>query len=270
MFVTDYHVHSLCSADGTLSMADMAKAAIKNDVQEICFTDHADTLSWGSGKYIARDTFDWAPFTAAYKEALEQVGDRINIKLGVELGEMMGHPERANRYLDDAPELDFVIGSLHLMGDRFDRLDFCNVDRVIDRWDEAISTYLQEQIGHVAWGRFSVIGHLTFPLRYAVEKFKFDVSFDNHMDEVEKLLRAVVEKGVGIECNTNRAHMPLPGYDILKLYRQVGGEIITLGTDAHRDYQIGKAVPACMELLRACGFRYFCTFEKMKPIFHKL
>jgi len=268
MFVTDYHVHSLCSPDGQQSMADMAAAAVGNHVAEICITDHVDTESWAG--YEAGDTFDWTPLTAAYEQAVSRWGDRVKIRLGAELGEMMAHPDRADRYLDDAPELDFVIGSLHLMSPAFGRIDFSEVGTVMDRWDEAISDYLAEQLTHIAWGRFSVLGHLTFPLRFAVERLGYDVSFDSHMDEVEKVLRAVAEKGIGIECNTNRGNMPLPGGEILRLYRKVGGEIITLGTDAHLGRHIGKGVPECMELLRTCGFRYFCTYEKMKPIFHKL
>ena len=105
---------------------------------------------------------------------------------------------------------------------------------------------------------------------YAVERFGMEVSFASHMDSVEQVLRAVVDRGIGIECNTNRGHMPLPGAEILKRYRQLGGEIITLGSDAHRPQHVGLGIREGRQLLQACGFSYVCTFEKMQPIFHKL
>lgn len=77
-------------------------------------------------------------------------------------------------------------------------------------------------------------------------------------------------KGIGIECNTNRGNTPLPDADILKLYRSLGGEIITLGSDAHVTNHLGCAIPARQELLRDCGFRYFTTFDRMKPSFQAL
>lgn len=268
MYLADYHVHSDCSKDATLPMADMALAAARAGLDEVCFTDHLDMLPWGPCALPA--DFDSAPLTGAYRKALERAGDRLTIRLGLELGEMAADFAQADRYLDQAPPLDFIIGSLHVMSPRFGRLGFTQVDQVAEHWDAVIEDYLAELMEHVAWGRFSVIGHLTLPLRYAVEGWGMDVSFRGHMDSVEQVLRRAIEKGIGIECNTNRGHMPLPGPDILGLYRELGGEIVTLGSDAHRDYQVGKGVAQGQELLRQCGFSYFCTYEKMRPIFHKL
>lgn len=268
MYLADYHVHSACSPDCSFSMEEMAAAAVEHGVDEICFTDHVDMVRWGGGP--AAEKYDWDALTAAYDRVQAVWGDRLKIRLGAELGEMAADFALAERYLDAAPPLDFIIGSLHLMSPRFQRLDFVHVAQVGEQWDQIVTDYLEELLHHVAWGRFSVVGHLTLPLRYAVERSGMDVSFQGHMDEVEQVLRAVVERGLGIECNTNRGHTPLPDREILTMYRRLGGEIITLGSDAHRDYQVGKAVAQCQELLRQCGFDYFCTYEKMKPIFHKL
>ena len=88
--------------------------------------------------------------------------------------------------------------------------------------------------------------------------------------QIEEILRTIIPKGIGIECNTNRGNTPLPDADILKLYRSLGGEIITLGSDAHVTNHLGCAIPARQELLRDCGFRYFTTFDRMKPSFQAL
>ncbi len=267
MYPIDYHLHSDCSGDGTASMADMAAAAVGAGLGEICFTDHLDVVLPGE----APAPFDPAGLAAAHRLAVERWGERVTIRLGLELGEMVADFAEADRLLALAPPVDFVIGSRHLMNRRFGCLrGFTQVDRVAGRWDEVIEDYLTELLAHVKWGHFSVVGHLTLPLRYAVERHGMDVSFAGHMDSVEQVLRAVVERGIGIECNTNRGHMPLPGEEILRMYRRLGGEIITLGSDAHRPGHVGLGIREGMELLRACGFAYVCTYEKMKPIFHKL
>ena len=92
-----------------------------------------------------------------------------------------------------------------------------------------------------------------------------------YWDQIEAILKCVVESGRGIECNTSRGQGPwLPGRDILRRYRELGGEIITLGSDAHTPEFVGEGIREGQELLRECGFRYICTFRELKPIFHKL
>ena len=120
------------------------------------------------------------------------------------------------------------------------------------------------------WGRCSVLGHLTLPLRYINENLGEHMTFQSHMAQVEDIFRTIIPKGLGIECNTNRGNTPLPAGDILRLYREMGGDVITLGSDAHSRDMVGCAILERQQLLRDCGFRYFCTFEGGKPIFRPL
>ena len=268
IYTADTHTHSRCSPDAVYTMADMAAAAAAAGLNEICFTDHVDLRPWR--EYVPQDHFDWAALTAEYRQALAEQGQNITIRLGAEMGEMYTDFPRAGVYWAERPELDFVIGSIHVMGEAFGYLDFTHIDQVADRYDEVIEEYLANQLRHIAWGNFSVLGHLTLPMRYANERFHMGVTFEKHMDSVETVLRALIEKGLGLECNTNRGHDPLPGAEILKLYRSLGGEIVTLGSDAHRPEHVALGIREGQELLRQCGFRYFCTYQKMKPEFHKL
>lgn len=249
-------------------MCDMVEAAVQAGLDEICFTDHVDLRAWRS--YVPPEEFDWSPMLRDYREAQEKWGDRITIRLGAEMGEMCTDFSRAEGYQANMPSLDFIIGSLHVMSQRFDFRDFTRIDEVNDCYDQVIEDYLAEQLEHVAWGRFSVVGHLTLPLRYANERYHLGRSFQRHMDGVEQVLRAVIDRGLGIECNTNRGGMFLPDGEILRLYRRLGGEIITLGSDAHRPGHVGLGIREGQELLRQSGFRYFCTFEQRKPVFHQL
>lgn len=268
VYMADTHMHSRRSPDGVYTLAEMAEAAVGAGLDEICLTDHVDMRPWRA--YVPPEHYPWDNLLEEVREARERWGDRITICLGAEMGETVTDLPRAEVYWRERPGLDFVIGSLHVMGERFDHLDFTHIDQVADRYDEVIEDYLANQLRHIAWGNFSVMGHLTLPMRYANERFHMGVTFEKHMDGVERVLRALVEKGIGLECNTNRGHDPLPGAEILQLYRQLGGEIVTLGSDAHRPEHVGLGIREGQALLRQCGFRYFCTFREMKPVFHPL
>ena len=109
---------------------------------------------------------------------------------------------------------------------------------------EQIADYLTLVLETAKWGKFSVLGHLTLPLRYMNENHGMHMSFDG---------------------NT-----PLPDQKWLRLYHELGGEIITIGTDAHTPEFVGMRARETQELLKSCGLDYVCTFEKKKPVFHKI
>ena len=270
MYLADYHVHSSCSPDGHLTMSQMAEEGIRRGLDEICFTDHVDTFVWGTDQL--RTSYDWAALQAQYDEAVKQYGQRIALKLGAELGEAYLDFSCAEGLMKGAPELDFIIGSVHMSRDDRGRFDlfFIDGDRDDAYYHAVIDAYLEEELKLARWGQFSVLGHLTLPVRCINEMRHKAISFRPHMAQIEEILRTIIPKGIGIECNTNRGNTPLPDADILKLYRSLGGEIITLGSDAHVMNHLGCAIPARQELLRDCGFRYFTTFDRMKPSFQAL
>ena len=137
-------------------------------------------------------------------------------------------------------------------------------------YHEIIDGYMEEMAELVRWGKFDVIGHMTLPLRYINEHHHRSVTFDRHMHQAEEIFRAIIPKGIGIECNVNRGNGCLPDAAVLKLYRDLGGEIITIGSDAHIPEHIGFRFDQAQELLRQCGFRYFTTYHQRKPEFHTL
>lgn len=268
MYLADYHTHSTCSGDGKNTMTEMATAGIAAGLDEICFTDHLDIVNWQAQQVTEHS---WQPAAKQYAQARERLGGRIKIQLGVELGQATEDFARADRFLDDAPPLDFIIGSLHNLSWMRGRKDFCTVKEIENSAaHEAIEEYLDEMMKLVQWGRFSVIGHLTLPLRYWQEQLGMDLSFAPFQEQVAELFRAIIPKGIGIELNTNRGHLPLPDRDILRLYRDLGGELITLGSDAHTPEYVGCAIAERQKLLRDCGFTYFVTYERLKPVYHRL
>ena len=269
MYLADYHLHSTCSPDGHYTMTRMAEAAVERGLNEICFTDHLDTVEWGT--YAPRTTFNWAEAVRQAEEAREKWGDRLTIRLGAELGEAALAFDRAEKLLSDAPALDFVIGSVHMMGPRHGHEDLYYIPKADEPfYHDVIDDYLDDVLALSRWGRFQVLGHLTLPVRYIWNNAGIKMDFSGHMDRLEEIFRVIIPKGVGIECNTNRGDAPLPDESVLRLYRALGGEIITIGSDAHSTRYVGCRSAQTQELLRSCGFRYITTFDKGKPAFRPL
>ena len=117
---------------------------------------------------------------------------------------------------------------------------------------------------------YSILGHLDHIQRYNETIHPFEKSWEI----ITKILKKVIEDNKGIEVNTSSFRYGLkeltPERNILKLYYELGGKIITIGSDAHKTEDVGTYIPYIQEELKKIGFTHICTFEKMKPVFHKL
>ncbi|MCL2030815.1 MAG: PHP domain-containing protein [Oscillospiraceae bacterium] len=265
MFWADYHTHSVFSPDGCDDMLALGRAARAAGLREMAVTDHCD---------MGADDFDAEGYRAALTEAraaLEREG--LRLVRGLELGEATHDPARAAAVVRDTP-LDFVLGSYHrLKGDR----DFYYYEDYggADGCRALIGRYLDELPELIALGCFDVLGHLTYPLRYA-RRFAglADVSFSWHREKTEAVLRALIGAGKGLELNVSglgrRDGAPMPDLDLLKLYRALGGEIVTVGSDAHDARGVGRGIPEGYALLREAGFRYVAAYRERKVRFEAL
>ena len=268
-YFADYHTHSACSPDARTPMRDMAAAGVAAGLDELCFTDHVEPVEWNTGRM--REQYDWSALERAYREAQDVWGGRIRLRLGVEFGDALRERAVSDRLLDAAPALDFVIGSIHALPAAYDWTDLYFYEYEGEAATrQALRDYLGEVLALAQWGRFNVLGHLTLPVRYANEVHGKHLSMDGFEDEIRQILRTLIQNGRGIELNTNRGHTPLPDDKWLRMYREEGGELITLGSDAHTPEFVGCAIRERQTLLRACGFTRFCTFEKQIPIWHEL
>lgn len=269
MYLADYHTHTRFSPDARNSMTDMARAAIAAGLDEICFTDHVEPMTWGGME--KRGPYDWSLLTADFQAAQREVGRQIRLRLGMELGDAQWYPEHTRRLLADAPEFDFIIGSVHLLSKKYEGRDlYLFAPEGEAEAQAALEDYLEELAAVAKLGGFNVLGHLTLPVRYFNEMRGFHVSFDPYEDAIRGIFRTLIEAGQGIELNVNRGSTPLPDAKWLTIYRQMGGEVITLGTDSHSPEFVGGSIRERQALLRECGFQRFCTFEKQQPVWHEL
>ena len=263
MYLTDYHTHTLRSPDSETPLAQMARAAVAAGLAELCVTDHCDLL--GLYGEPVRD-YDWPPSVAQYRAERDRFAGRLTIRLGLELGMAHLAPPAAKVILAQ-PELDFVLGSVHNLCPELGGTDFYYVPYP----DEAacyaaLDDYFASLAALAPTGLYDVLAHIIYPLRY----MSFPISLERYYDRILSILRAAAADGRGMEVNTYRGRTVAEWAPILDLYRQAGGEIVTVGSDAHAPEGVGRGVREALDLLAAHGFQYVCTYEKRKPIFHKL
>lgn len=260
MFV-DYHMHSQFSNDSKTPMEDMVQRAVDLGLDEICFTEHMD---YGVGVALC----DYEAYLAGLAAAREAFGARIRIRTGIEFG-VQRHTVALHQADFDRYPFDFVILSCH----EIDNKGFWRYELQRDHTQDEYQRMYYEAIYDVmrAYRDYSVLGHLDGIKRYDPNPPYPD---EKILPLVEKILRQAIADGKGIEVNTSSFRYRLPGLTpsrrILELYRDLGGQILTLGSDAHEPSHLADHFPEARETLREIGFRQFCTFEQMRPVFHEL
>lgn len=273
----DYHVHSAYSDDSDYPLEQVIRDAVAMGMDEICLTDHVDygiKVDWDEGGEIPyygsrpRMNVDYPRYMAQLHELQQRYGDRIRIKIGLEFG-MQTHTIPRYRALFARYPLDFVILSIHQVEDQeFWTQEFQHgrtQQEYHERYYEELLAVMQE------YKDYSVLGHLDSITRYDKRGV---LPFKRVRPIVEQILRCAIEDGKGIEVNTSSHRYGLsdttPSVEILKLYRELGGTILTIGSDSHAPAYLGTHITETRALLRELGFRQFCTFDRMQPVFHAL
>lgn len=273
----DYHVHSEYSDDSTYLLEQVIRDAIGMGMDEICITDHVDygiKKDWDEGEEIAYRgsqplaNVDYPRYMAALRDMQSRYGDRIRIRVGLEFG-IQTHTIPQFRALLTRYPLDFVILSIHQVENQeFWTQEFQHgrtQQEYNERYYEELLAVVQQYQG------YSVLGHLDLITRYDKQGV---YPFERVRPLVEAILRRVIADGKGIEVNTSSHRYGLtdttPSVAILQLYRELGGTILTIGSDSHAPAHLGTHIEQARALLRDMGFRQFCTFERMQPVFHPL
>ena len=259
----DYHMHSTVSFDARSSGLEMALAAKAAGLKEICFTDHLDYDPLGKVPNIA---FDTAVYNAEY-DNLEVPG--LKIRCGAEFG--MTVDNRA-LFKEDLKRrhFDFILGSIHFV----DQVDVY----FEDYWRgktvfQAERRYFEAMLDCVRLHEdFDVLAHLTYIAKSLSHPAPRPVPFAEHREIIDEILRVLAAKGKGLELNTSgmdRCGGFLPTEDYFRRFKELGGEIITIGSDAHATNRVGQYSFEVCEIFKDI-FGYVCTFENRKPVFHKL
>ena len=259
----DFHMHSRVSFDGHDTGEALARAALAAGLKEICFTDHLDYDPLGTMGVLA---FDTAVYNAEYDQ-LELPG--LKIRRGMEFGLARENQAQFQQDLQRRP-FDFVLGSIHFVDD----LDVYYQEFWQDKTVfQAERRYLETTLECVKLHEdFDVLAHLTYIAKTRCHKARRAVPFAEHRELIDEILRTLADKGKGMEMNTsgvNRCGEFLPAAEYFRRFKELGGQIVTVGSDAHSSDRVGEYTHRACEILKDI-FGYVCTFENRKPIFHKL
>jgi len=260
-YLIDYHVHSIYSCDGHNTIMELCQSAVSKGVREIAITDHFEpTISEEYCSFYNQKGY-WAYITKA-KQLFKGM---LNIKLGVELGQPHLFPETSSAILADFP-YDYVLASAHKLPEGMDvsELDYSKIGE-----EELCSMYLRQLKQLVHWNNFDCIGHLDLIKRYSAAVYKRNITLACQYELLKEVLELVISSGKGIEINTSGLRQTpketMPGLDVVKLYKDLGGEILTIGSDAHFAEDVGKGVKEAVYLARKAGFRFITVFKSRKP-----
>jgi len=270
-YLTDYHVHSRFSIDAGGSVLDFARAAHHANLAEICLTEHVD--------FVAGDPstgfFSPAGYLLALSRAEQRIGSVVTIRRGIELGI---EPETIDQSKQVAREayfsrLDFVIGSVHTVGGNSLHDEYFHRRTRLGAYEDYFSSIRKAVADTGGLHLFDVIGHFDVAKRYAPPPYASGW-LEEVWDLVQELLKDLVSHGIGLEINTSGLRQSpkeqFPTLRILKAYRDLGGEILTIGSDSHSPEALAGAVPALLlarEAAKAAGFVRVTTFHGRKPSF---
>lgn len=286
----DYHLHSEFSDDSKELMESQIEKAIELGLDEMCFTDHVDYgikrdwddprgIEWRQGDGISSGDAECEPLANVdypryfAKLALMRAayGDAIKIRSGLEFGiQSITVDDYERLFAKYQDELDFVLFSMH----QVDNKEFWTQDFQRGRSQKEYNEVYYEEILKTmkAFKHYSVLAHLDLLVRYDKAG---RYPFDKVRDLVAEILKRAIADGKGIEVNTSSWHYGLsdtqPSRDILHLYKDLGGRIITVGSDAHQTSYLADHIKDAYAILRdEIGFKEIATFEHMQPVFHAL
>ncbi|MBQ6971096.1 MAG: histidinol-phosphatase HisJ family protein [Synergistaceae bacterium] len=269
----DYHVHTYYSDDSNTPMERQILQAISFGLDEICFTEHVDygVKSDHDDKESGHEyNADYPEYFAEISRMREKFAGRIAIRAGLEFG-VQSHTTGKFHALYERyrEELDFVLLSIHQVND----LEFWTQDFQRGKTQDEYNREYYEELLRVihAYHDYSVLAHLDLIVRYDMAG---PYPFAKVRDIIAEILTVAINDGKGIELNTSSWRYGLtdtqPSREILRLYHDLGGEILTLGSDAHSPEFVAAHMDEAREILRDIGFTRFCTFEGMRAVFHAL
>lgn len=265
--IVDCHTHSSFSIDSKMPAKEGVLSALNSGLAGLTFTDHLD-LDYPNPGY--EFTFDFAARSKFLDGVRHEFGQRAKIFKGLELGFQPQIVDQASKIVKSY-DFDFVICSVHVV----DKIDLCR--KVFHEGlpkEQVFCIYLQAIYESVdKFDDFDVVGHIGYLCRYVTYVDK-TLNYADYSDILDMIFKRVIQKGKGIEVNTAGYFYNLgfvhPGFDSIARYKELGGEIITIGSDAHDAGRVGENFGLVVNHLSEIGFKYVTYFENRKPVFVKI
>lgn len=260
----DFHMHSSYSEDSKEPMENMVAQAQALGIHEICFTEHYDTdFPHAPGKFQV----DIEEYHKGLLEIRKMFPD-MDIGFGIEAGFMPNTIEKTQDIVRQH-DFDFILASVHIV----DNVDLYYKGYTPEDREQAYLDYVSEILKILKKASYySVVGHINYPSKMEVFKER-PMFYSDFPDILDEIFRILIQNGKGMEMNTSslrNCHSTDCVMDMLKRYKELGGEILTLGSDSHTTATLGFMYAEMLEVIKECGFDYIATFRGLKPVFHKI
>lgn len=283
MNLIDCHTHTQFSVDSEADINECVRRAAELGFAAYAITDHCECNAWYPEEHYSAkekevlDTFDYAKDFEASVSAVtalkEKYAGKLNLICGTELGQILHDKEVAEKVNADK-RLDFIIGSNHQI---FGEKDFYFLDYEKMSMDDIyalLEQYFKEVAEMCRTGLFDVLGHITYCLRYMKQRNGIEADISRFDDIIAESFRTLAQNGKGIEINTSGLRQgfgaTFPDLKYTKMFRELGGEILSVGSDSHTVADIGADVQAGAEIAKAAGFTHLTYFKERKPVFVKI
>ena len=255
------HIHTDASPDCTTDCRLMAEAAINCGFSGITITDHC-----AGSNYISNNSYMLAKNSINNAEMLKhEFYGRLEVFKGIEFDEMHWNPEYVNRLINSM-DFDFVLASVHKVKkcptqQYFSRIDFSKFSEA-DLYTYA-GWYFEDVLETAKNCIFDSLAHMTIIKRYMCVKYGRDIDFSRFSEVIDKTLKTLVCRGKALEVNTSEIHTigTMPDKEILKRYHSLGGELVTIGSDAHVPNRVSHGFTEAISLLKECGFKYYVYYK---------
>ena len=261
----DLHMHTDSSFDGHYSATEMCASAVANGLSVIAFTDHFDV------DFFERHNLDTRQRTS-YEDILcarEKIADKISVMRGIEMGQPTYDIPLTEKSLARY-EYDFVIGSIHNLREMPDFGDLDYKSMSADEIYSLLDKYFEEELILAKWNGFDTFAHLTYPMRYIVQAGRKEIELSRYNEVTDEIFRTLIANGKALEINTSGLRQPIgktmPTEDYVRRFRELGGEFLTLGSDAHFTEHVGAGIDSGYEIAENCGFEYVTYFKNRKPV----
>ncbi len=276
----DCHTHTQFSVDSEADINECIKRAAELGLAAYAITDHCECNGWYEKEHYPekewhlRESFDYAAdfegSVSAVTALKEKWAEKLNLICGVELGQILHDVDVAKRVNADK-RVDFIIGSVHqVMGEQ----DFYFIDyekMTMDEIYDLLERYFKEAYEVSRTDLLDVFGHITYCLRYMKQRNGIEADISRYDDIIADIFRNLAHNGKGIEINTSGIRQGFgdcfPNLKYVKLFRDMGGEIVTIGSDSHTVEDIAANSANGIEIARAAGFKRTAYFKKRKPYF---
>lgn len=263
----DCHVHSSFSGDSEMNLEEALNTAIKIGLDGVAFTDHLD---YDYPNFDELFMIDFNKYSYVIDNLKKDFDGRIKVLKGIEVG-IQPHVIDSSLEVINSYNFDTVIASVHVV----DKLDLHNGDFCRSKTKaQSFTRYLEEVLQTIkTFDNFDFFGHIDLIRRYGCYNNK-TLEYNDFSDLIDAILKLLVSKGKGIEVNTSgfryKLNSPMPDFEIVKRFKELGGEIICTSSDAHTPEYIGYKFDFIKELISKAGFEYLAHFEQRKPVLTKI